>query len=107
MNEEHKKPKITPETFPKAQKVSVLAGLPEYLMEPDNYVKVRKMLYDILGSTCGHSEATEWATCAKCQIKVRDHADAIRKLGFTSPAQYYAWRKVHEVIEEHKLIKLR
>lgn len=91
---------ITPETFTKSLKGNVLAGLPEYLKDPKAYKKIKKELYEIIASTCDHGEVIEWATCFKCQQKVKDHADFVRKLGFTSPAQFYAWRKVHEQIEK-------
>ena len=81
-------------------RVSILSGLPEYLKDRNNFPKVRKALYEVLASTCGHSDVIEWSACVKCQRKVRDHADMLRKLGFTSPAQYYAWRKTHEYIEK-------
>lgn len=102
------KPAITKDTFPEASKVMkvpVLAGLPEYLKDPANYKKVRKALLETLATTHSHGELIEWSTCVQCQLKMRDHADMVRKLGFTSPAQYYAWRKVSEKVEER--VKLR
>lgn len=87
------------------QKPSITASLPEYLKDPKNFKKIRKALYEIMASKCDHSEVIEWATCVKCQKKMRDHAEFLRKLGFTSPAQYYAWRKIHEKIEEHQKVK--
>lgn len=98
---------ITKDTFPKQQPRNVLAGLPEYLKDHENYKKVRKALYETIASTCDHGEVIEWAGCVKCQNKVRDHADMLRKLGFTSPAQYYAWRKVHERIADMRRDPLR
>lgn len=93
---------ITKDTFPTENKVkgNVLAGLPEFLKDPKNYKKIRKELYEIMASKCDHGEVLEWATCPKCQSKMREHADFLRKLGFVSPAQYYAWRQVHEQIEK-------
>lgn len=93
------------EAIKNTQKVHILAGLPEYLKDPEVYQKIRKASYEIMGSTCGHSEVIEWATCAKCQKKGTEHADFLRKLGFLSPAQYYAWRRVHEKVERR--VKLR
>lgn len=98
MNEE---PEVTKDTFPKAtEKVHVLAGLPEYLKDPANYRKVKKALYETLATTHSHSDILEWGTCVKCQIKLKDHADMVHKLGFKSPAQYLAWQKVHETLEK-------
>jgi len=91
---------ITPETFPTTMKGNVLAGLPDYLKDPEAYKKIRKAQYELIASTCDHAEVIEYASCFKCQQKLKDHADFIRKLGFTSPAQYYAWRKIHETIEQ-------
>ena len=105
MNEPVKPEDVTKDTFPKELKRNVLDGLPTYLKDPEMYKKIRKASYDIMGSLCSHSEVVEWATCVKCQVKARDHADFLRKLGFTSPAQYFAWRKTHEHIERR--VKLR
>jgi hypothetical protein len=99
---------IKPDTFPNAftsKKVPVLAGLPDMLKDPANYKKIRLALLDTLASTHSHSDLAEWHNCAKCQMKVQNHAEMIRKLGFTSPAQYFAWRKVSEKVEER--MKLR
>lgn len=97
--------KVVIPDLPKVLKPPILAGLPEYLKDPANYQKIRAALYEVIASTCSHSEVIEWSACSKCQKKVRDHADMVRKLGFTSPAQYFAWRKVHEVMD--KRVKLR
>jgi len=111
MSEPIKPEEITRDTFPKIGKgkVPILAGLPAYLKDHDNYIKIRGELFNILRSNCMHREddLLEWGKCLKCQIKVRDHADFLRKLGFTSPAQYYAWRKVHEHIDNPRRDKLR
>jgi len=94
MNEPIKPEDVKPDTFPVADtKVPVLSGLPEYLKDPEVYKKVQRASYEMLGSTCGHSELVEWAGCVKCQKKGTEHAEFLRKLGFTSPAQYYAWKK--------------
>ena|SRR3990172_4435196 len=100
MKDEPLKPEeITPETFPKANKVSVLAGLPEYLKDRANYPKVQKALLETLATKHSHSEMIEWAGCVSCQRKMIYHAEMVRKLGFTSPAQYFAWKKVMQEIE--------
>ena len=104
-NEPLKPEDITPETFPKANKVHVLAGLPEYLKDPANYKKIRKALLETLATTHSHSDILAWGSCVPCQHKIHDHAEMVRKLGFLSPAQYYAWRKVSEEVE--KRTKLR
>lgn len=103
MNEQE----ITKDTFPTEQKVSVLAGLPEYLKDPANYPKIQKALLETIASKHSHGDIIEWGGCIECQRKMHDHGEMVRKLGFTSPAQYYAWKKVHQQIEEHQLVKLR
>ena len=102
---EERKLEITPDTFPNEKKVPVLAGLPEYLKDPASYKKVRKALLETLATTHSHSNILEWGNCFKCQRKIKDHAEMVRKLGFHSPAQYFAWRKVSEMVETR--IKLR
>lgn len=102
---EEETPPITPETFPKSAPVPVLAGLPEYLKDPEVYPKIRKALIETLSSTHSHSDLLEWSACGKCQQKVHEHAEMVRKLGFLSPAQYRAWCRVHEKITER--VKLR
>jgi len=97
---------IKPDTFPNAsKKVPILAELPAYLKDPANYKKIRLALLDTLATTHSHSDLLEWGACGQCQMKVRNHAEMIRKLGFTCPAQYYAWRKISEKVEER--MKLR
>jgi len=98
-NEPLKPDEITPETFPKEDKVSVLAGLPLYLKDRANYPKIQKALLETLASTHSHSDIIEWAGCVPCQKKMHDHAEMVRKLGFLSPAQYFAWKKIHQEIE--------
>lgn len=97
MNEE---PKVTKETFPTYKPNPLLAGLPEYLKDPDNYPKVRKALLETLATTHSHSDILEWGSCVPCQRKLRDHAEMVRKFGFKSPAQYMEWQKVHETIKK-------
>jgi len=87
------------------QKVHVLAGLPEYLKDPANYQKIRKAIYETIATKHSHSDILEWGACVNCQIKLKEHGELIRRLGFTCPEQYRAWLKVHAKIEER--VKLR
>jgi hypothetical protein len=96
MNEEEQKPDVS--EF-KSAKVHVLDGLPEYLKDPKNYEKIQRDLLDTLASSHSHGEMIEWASCYHCQIKFAQHAEAVRLLGFRSPAQYFAWKKVHAQIK--------
>ena len=106
-NEPLKPEDVTRDTFPRIgkEKVPALAGLPAYLKDPVNYMKVKKALYETIATKHSHSDLLEYSACVGCQIKIRNHADMVRKLGFTSPAQYYAWRKVHEHIEKRDKLR--
>lgn len=86
-------------------KVHVLAGLPQYLKDPEVYPKIQKALLETIATTHSHSDLLEWGGCVPCQIKMHNHGEMMRKLGFQSPQQYRAWCKVHEKIE--KRVKLR
>jgi len=86
--------------LPKKLPVNVLDGLPEYLKDPANYTKIRKFLFEILASRCDHSDILEWYACKKCVERIHKHGEAVRKLGFKSPAQYMQWRRVHEIMEK-------
>jgi hypothetical protein len=91
---------ITKDTFPHENKVHVLFGLPEYLKDRENYPKIQKALLETLASKHSHGEMSEWYNCVSCQLKMHEHAEMIRGLGFSSPAQYRAWCKVHETIKK-------
>lgn len=91
--------KITPETFPRAGPDPLLAGLPEYLKDLANYEKVQRALLETLATKHSHGDLATWAACFPCQRRMRDHAEMVRKLGFTSPAQYYAWHRIHRTIQ--------
>lgn len=90
---------VIPE-LPKELKPDIFMGLPHYLKDPKTYKKIRKFLFDILASRCGHSDPLEWNACKKCLARIHEHAEAVEKLGFKSPAQYYQWRRVHETMEK-------
>lgn len=96
---------ITPDTFPRTIPHPLVGNLPEHLKDPKNYQKIRKALLETLASTHSHSDITEWAGCTSCMERMQKHGDLVRKLGFTSTAQFRAWLKVHEIIETR--VKLR
>lgn len=90
---------VKPETFPsQTKKNPIFEGLPEYLKDPANYKKIKKQLLNELSSTHSHGEMVEWAACPSCQRKFTERGVVIRKLGFTSSAQYMAWDKVMKTI---------
>lgn len=82
------KPKVNP----------IIASLPEHLKNPANYQKIQKAILETFISTCGHSDMMEWAKCKICTAKMLDRRHLLKKLGFKHPAQYMAWKKIHETI---------
>ena len=82
---------------PKTAKV--FDGLPEYLKDPKNYMKVQRAILDTLAGKCSHGEVIEWAACPKCQRRFAERSQIIRKLGFRSMSQYMAWQKTHQEIK--------
>ena len=99
MNEPLKPEDVTPDTFPRAGKIPILTGLPEYLKDRTSYKKILKEIYEMRGSRCSHSDPAEWYNCVKCAIRFRDYQAFMKKLGFRDPAQFMAWRRTHEEIE--------
>lgn len=88
------------------RKPNMLAGLPQHLKDPKAYKKVRKFLFEILASRCGHSDPAEWYSCQKCLKRIYEFREALTKLGFKSVPQYYQWRRVHEQMESLKRVKV-
>lgn len=84
--------------LPKYRPNPIFNGLPDYLKDPKNFKKIEKAILETLAGKCSHGEVIEWATCAKCQRRFAERSAFIQKLGFRSPAQYMAWKKVHEEI---------
>lgn len=100
-----KKPIVSP--YPKyLQKDPIFNGMPNYLKDPKNFEKIFKAIYEAGGSTCTHSEVAEYAACFKCQTKLRDRVELMRKLGFRSGQQYLQWVKVHSRIKDMQAGKI-
>lgn len=100
------KPEYKPESSPiKYAPSPIFLGLPEYLKDHNNYKKIQKLILNALSSGHSHGEVVEWSTCVKCQESFRNRGTALKKLGFKSPAQYMAWQKTMQVINER--VKLR
>lgn len=97
-----KKEEITKDTFPKYTPDPLTKDLPDAVKDPANYETIQRQLLDALASKHSHSEVKDWAACVPCQVKVKEHADLMRKLGFQSPAQYKAWQKTQEIIKNKK-----
>src|SRR3990167_7862683 len=83
-----------PALFPKYTPNPIFNGLPVYLKDPKNYEKIQRALLDTLAGTHSHGEIETWANCLHCQIKLKNHGEMMRKLGFKSGKQYYAWKRV-------------
>lgn len=85
----------------------LLASLPTHLKDPANYEKIQKFIIETLASKHSHSDIMEWAGCGSCQRRFAERGNAIKKLGFKSPAQYALWKRVHEMIRTTKRDKLK
>lgn len=100
--------KITKDTFPKVKPAPkmhpLLASLPPHLKDPDNYDKIRKVILESLAGKCSHGEVVEWAQCAECQRRFRDKGQVLKKLGFTSTAQYMVWQQIHNMVKERIIL---
>lgn len=77
---------------------SITDDLPEYLKDPANYEKVKKIIFDSFATTCSHSDILEFAKCKICSDKMLERRKTLKKLGFKNPRQYMAWQKTHEEI---------
>ena len=84
----------------------MLAILPDYLKDHNNYEKIQRAILDAGATRHSHNEIVEWSACKHCQQKQHDRAEFIRKLGFTSGAQYMAWKKVQDQIGSMKRVRL-
>lgn len=77
----------------------MLAKLPEYLKDPNNYDKIQRAILDAGATRHSHGEVGEWASCKSCKQKEIDRLMMMKKLGFESGTQYLMWKKVHEEIK--------
>src|SRR3990167_10563823 len=76
----------------------MLASLPVWVKNPNNFTKIQKALYEAGVSSCDHAELIEWHNCVKCQMKQHERAEMLRKFGFKEPGQYITWKKTMETI---------
>lgn len=79
---------------------AIVASLPEHLKDPRNYEKIQSTILKALRGKCSHGEVVEWAQCGDCQRRFSERRHVLKNLGFKNPAQYMAWRKIHETIKE-------
>lgn len=77
-----------------------LAGLPEYLKDPKNYIKVQKALLETMSCSKSHSDPSEMFHCKQCTENMIKRRELMKKFGFKSPAQYLDWKKTHEEIKK-------
>jgi len=75
-----------------------LVGLPDWLKDSNSYHVIRKKMYEMMSCRKGHSELEKMGNCFECAGKARDRKHFLKGLGFKSYAQYYEWRKVHELM---------
>ena len=101
---------MTPEEakkLPKKLTEPITKSLPAYLKDPANYEKIQKALLETLASGHSHSEVIGWHKCRGCQRRVENHKMMMQKLGFKSPAQYYAWKNIMEILIKDKRTPIR
>jgi len=57
--------------------------------------------------TCGklHSDVVKMGECPKCTENMLVRRKLLKELGFTSMAQYFAWRQIHETMKRTPLPK--
>lgn len=84
--------------LPKYAPNPIFKGLPKKLKDPRNFMRIQRALLETLATRHSHSELLDFYQCPSCMRKVQDHKAMMLKLGFTSPAQYREWVRVHEVI---------
>ena len=101
------KEKITKDTFPRYKPNPILAGLPDFVKDPANYNKIQMDLLNALGGAHSHSDMVTWASCLNCQNKLVNFRDTMNKIGFKSPQQYIAWKRVMAQMINTKRVPLR
>lgn len=84
--------------LPRRMKEPITKSLPAYLKDPANYEKIQRALLDTLASGHSHAEILDWHKCRGCQRRVQNHKMMMEHLGFQSPAQYYSWRRIMDIM---------
>lgn len=103
MTEPLKASEITKETFAPPKPHPILATLPDYLKEPNNYDKIQRAILEAGATRHSHAEVVDWAGCKACQAKQIDRLMMMKKLGFQNAAQYMVWQKIHREIKARTL----
>lgn len=86
--------------LPKAKPHPLLAKLPDYLKDQNNYHKIQLAILEAGATKHSHGEVVDWAKCVYCQQRLWDRKEFMYKLGFKNAAQYKAWCAVHEEIKK-------
>jgi len=86
--------KLKPKTHP------LIASLPDFLKDPKNFIPIQRKILKTLETKCSHSDVLEFAKCPVCTENMLKRRKILRDLGFKNPAQYFAWRRVHESIAQ-------
>ena len=86
--------------FRKPKPNPLLASLPKWLKDPENFDKVNKALLETLAGMHSHSEITQWNSCLSCIRKFHEHKAMVRKFFPLGPAQYFEWQKVVRVFKQ-------
>ena len=74
--------------------------LPDYVKDHANFDKIQRALVETLSTRHSHAEVLKFYECKNCMSKVADHKNMMIKFGFTNPATYRAWVKVHQTISK-------
>lgn len=79
--------------------------LPLHLKDHANYEKIQKFILESFAGKHSHGEVLDWASCADCQKRFQNRGHVLRDLGFKNPAQYMAWKKIHEEIKRRHILQ--
>lgn len=94
---------INKDTFPKYKPNPLFKDLPQGLKDPQNYIKIEKAVMDTMICPTSHADLMEMTQCSTCTSNMRERRHLLKNLGFKSPRQYYAWKKVMMVMMDPSL----
>jgi len=77
----------------------LIANMPSHLKDFKNFEKIQRAILDAGATKHSHAEIGDWAKCLTCKSKNEDRVLMMRKLGFTSGAQYRNWLRIHTKIK--------
>ncbi len=90
--------KFTQKQIGKAKVNPIFEGLSNDLKDPKNFKKTEKKLADVMLSDHKHKTIKAFVKCKRCQVKVAQKSEMLRKLGFKDNLQYQSWKKVMQII---------